>query len=222
VKHEWTGEEVALLGVYSDREIGRRLGLRHDQVRDERLRRNIPRTRYWKNIRDKEFGRLTAVEPAGKDDAGHSLWRCRCACGNDHVVTLDRLQQEDARSCGCIREEQYIPAQAANLPTKILNRLGKCPDKALARRAGVTARVIRHARRLRKIAPFQKNRGGPCARDIKDREYGKLVVLRRGQKPDSWVVRCKCGRRKTVDRANLLQGRTTSCGNRCPLKGVAA
>ena len=61
------------------------------------------------NITGMQFGRLTAVcyvgdreYPCGKK---LSLWKCRCSCGNETIVTLSALRTGNTKSCGCLNEE---------------------------------------------------------------------------------------------------------------------
>ena len=51
------------------------------------------------------FGRLTAIEEAGKDKHGSILWRCKCDCGNECVVVGYSLRRGDSKSCGCLQRE---------------------------------------------------------------------------------------------------------------------
>ena len=51
------------------------------------------------------FGRLTALEPVGKNKRGNYLWKCRCACGNFCVVSSYLLRNGKTRSCGCLHDE---------------------------------------------------------------------------------------------------------------------
>lgn len=54
--------------------------------------------------------------------------------------------------------------------------------------------------------------------DLSGMRFGKLTVLNRSERKDSnnakayWDCICECGKRTTVHRANLLSGRTISCG----------
>lgn len=48
------------------------------------------------------FGRLTVVGRRGSDRKGHSLWLCRCECGNTKLTRADALISGACRSCGCL------------------------------------------------------------------------------------------------------------------------
>lgn len=51
-------------------------------------------------------------------------------------------------------------------------------------------------------------------RSLKDKRFGKLVVLEyRIRKPFSvWLCRCDCGKEKEITAGNLSSGKTNSCG----------
>lgn len=52
------------------------------------------------DLQGKVFGRLTVVErlPQGK-------WKCRCECGNEHIVRTKHLLHNKIKSCGCLKAE---------------------------------------------------------------------------------------------------------------------
>lgn len=55
-----------------------------------------------KDLKGRHFGRLVAVEPAGKDKHGHMLWKCLCEkCGKTKVLNYTYLMSGKARDCGC-------------------------------------------------------------------------------------------------------------------------
>ena len=67
-------------------------------------------TRY-KDLTNKEFGRLTVVKRAedriDKKGKHHIMWECRCACGNTKVVSRNDLTKKNGtKSCGCLRIEK--------------------------------------------------------------------------------------------------------------------
>jgi hypothetical protein len=64
-----------------------------------------------KNISGQVFGCLTALHFAGKDSNHHSLWICRCECGNvTPPIALSNLTKGHTRSCGCYQRERACDA----------------------------------------------------------------------------------------------------------------
>ena len=56
-----------------------------------------------KDWRGERCGLLTCLEPTrqkGKD--GYTLWRCKCDCGNECLVSSAQLSRGDRKSCGCL------------------------------------------------------------------------------------------------------------------------
>jgi len=48
------------------------------------------------------FGKLTALNEAGRDKSGNILWRCVCDCGNEITVRGSHLRVGTPKSCGCM------------------------------------------------------------------------------------------------------------------------
>lgn len=67
-----------------------------------------------KDLKGKQFGYLTAIEPIGTNDRKEILWRCRCQCGKEAEYPATRLLLGNTLSCGCLRSahlekaNQYI------------------------------------------------------------------------------------------------------------------
>ncbi|MDC2867530.1 hypothetical protein [Bacillus sp. BP-3] len=53
-------------------------------------------TRRYKDISNKKFNYLTAIEYVG-----HSNWRCKCECGNEVIFARYQLEKSIVYSCGC-------------------------------------------------------------------------------------------------------------------------
>jgi hypothetical protein len=53
------------------------------------------------DISGQRFGRLVVTRRVGAAADRHSLWLCRCDCGNDHTVNRKHLRDGQIKSCGC-------------------------------------------------------------------------------------------------------------------------
>ena len=58
-----------------------------------------------RDLKNKKFGRLTAIEQHMKDRQGNILWKCSCECGSITYVSTYRLNKGRTLSCGCIAYE---------------------------------------------------------------------------------------------------------------------
>ena len=60
----------------------------------------------FKDLAGQRFGRLIAVELAGRTSDGRRLrWMCRCDCGQTTSVRAGDLSAGYSRSCGCLNTE---------------------------------------------------------------------------------------------------------------------
>lgn len=57
------------------------------------------------DLAGQRFGRLVAIERAGMDAAGRSIWNCKCDCGNVCNVSVSQLMRGRTNSCGCLQRE---------------------------------------------------------------------------------------------------------------------
>lgn len=51
------------------------------------------------------YGRLVVIAHAGKNRHGHSLWLCKCECGNEKVLNSVAFRHGNTKSCGCLQSE---------------------------------------------------------------------------------------------------------------------
>lgn len=66
----------------------------------------------YNDLTGRKFGRLTVLELTdGRTAKGSVLWRCRCECGSEKLVSEDALVHGGLVSCGCYR--------ATELPRKL-------------------------------------------------------------------------------------------------------
>lgn len=52
------------------------------------------------------YGYLTVIERAQNDKDGHTMWKCRCKCGNELIVLGKHLRSGNTKSCGCYQRER--------------------------------------------------------------------------------------------------------------------
>lgn len=63
----------------------------------------------YKDIKDRQFGRLKAKYVTGKKSHTKSrckIWHCECKCGKECDVLYDDLVSGNVRSCGCLQPEK--------------------------------------------------------------------------------------------------------------------
>lgn len=60
-----------------------------------------------KNLIGLKFNRLTVIEEISKQLKSHNRikWLCKCDCGNEVIVSANKLANGHTKSCGCIRKE---------------------------------------------------------------------------------------------------------------------
>lgn len=54
----------------------------------------------------KTFGRLKVIAREPNDKDGRAVWKCKCECGNETIVTGKRLLNSSTKSCGCLKHLQ--------------------------------------------------------------------------------------------------------------------
>jgi hypothetical protein len=59
----------------------------------------------FKDITGQRFGRLTVIQPAGRNVSGNVLWMCRCECGSNPKIVNSGNLGRSVNSCGCLRSE---------------------------------------------------------------------------------------------------------------------
>lgn len=79
-----------------------------------------------KKLRDiipgERFGRWTAIEPSTILIGTAKTWLCRCECGTEKVLPINRLLNGKSRSCGCLRVD-LLRQRRQDLTGQRFNRL---------------------------------------------------------------------------------------------------
>ena len=148
------------------------------------------------DLKGKVFGRLTVLyrvkPPTPQKQRGIVFWKCKCSCGNEKIIRASSLTGGHTKSCGCLKSERIIKYNHQCKNIKN-NQLTLAPDEI----------------------PIGK------AEDLRGQKFGRLTVLYRVEKPDSygeniygafWKCRCDCGNEIIVYANSLKSGRIISCG----------
>ena len=98
----------------------------------------MPKKDAYKDLTGMKFNRLTVIGLEGivKNDSGKSrtMWKCRCDCGNEKVVSSDHLQSGHTKSCGCYKRQMIVMASrktgmsATKLYLTYYNMIHRCYD----------------------------------------------------------------------------------------------
>lgn len=57
------------------------------------------------DLTGKKFGRLSVIERVANNKDGHTMWKCRCDCGNERIIMGKSLCSGHTQSCGCLNKE---------------------------------------------------------------------------------------------------------------------
>lgn len=76
-----------------------------------------------------KYGELTVEEYVGKNKYGHTVWRCRCSCGNVVDVDVCALTSESTKTCGK-HHKGHRPSDEENEVKYYVESLGYITEKA--------------------------------------------------------------------------------------------
>lgn len=57
------------------------------------------------DLTNERFSRLKVIKRNGTSKDGHSVWLCKCDCGNTVNVVGNYLKNGTTKSCGCLKHE---------------------------------------------------------------------------------------------------------------------
>ena len=180
------------------------------------------------DLRGQQFGRWFVLERAVPTTAKHSrtYWKCRCACGTEHIV--QGLTLTSGRSVQCRRCRGSSPVDMTGKQihgwTVVGPAEGRTGSYWLCRcqcgyEAVLNGVYLRSQKPQGCAACYNKRMIGVRLHDLSGQTIGHWTVIARDttKKQTYWWCRCECGEVKSVSRGNLSGGRSSMC-MRCAAK----
>lgn len=115
------------------------------------------------------FGKLTVIEEAGRNPLKKVLWKCKCDCGSETIVTAGSLVTGNTTSCGCITPNfKHGGAKNSSYNTwrAMIRRCNNLQDKDYPRYGGIGVSVCNE---WLDYLTFAKDMGEPVEAQTLDR-----------------------------------------------------
>ncbi len=171
------------------------------------------------DLKNKQFGRLTAIEATDKRLDNKVVWKCSCKCGNIVYVKSTSLTKGEKKSCGCLKDKSdeirgktFGFLTALEISDKRINGYfaWKCSCKC-----GNIVTV-----RVDKLLKGTKTDCGCVVKsnlpDLTGKTFGKLTALELVRHETTglavWKCQCSCGNIVYFNRKKLTSGQKISCG----------
>lgn len=78
------------------------------------------------DLTGEKIGKLSVIKYCGKNERGDNLWKVKCECGNERIMTSSNLSH--AKSCGCLHPKEDLTGMkfgrwtvAKRVESKIIN-----------------------------------------------------------------------------------------------------
>ena len=132
-----------------------------------------------KDLRDREFGFLKAIEPTGAKNRKDIIWRCQCRCGKEVEYPATRLLLGNTVSCGCLRGAHFKEANKYIAGTSLRQSI---EEQVVSTRAksGYTGVTVKRGKWLAYIKYKGQNVNLGCYEKLEDavkaRARGKELV----------------------------------------------
>lgn len=191
------------------------------------------------NLIGQTFYDLTVIEEVectNKKGVKPQLWKCKCVCGNEVVLSTTKVVSEYPKSCGCRRSGSRV--ELPNLIGRTFGRLTvleRAPNKIYPK--GYVRTMWTCQCDCGTVRDFQADclKSGAtqscgCLKSeltserlslqLEGQTFGKLTVIERagtfigedGLKYSQWLCECECGSTKVVRGHDLVRGSVSSCG----------
>ena len=176
-----------------------------------------------------QFGKLTVIEDSGERRNGAMIWKCRCECGNEVLLTTYLLKSGRWNSCGCESRNRDGLKKRLIQPGDQFGKLTVIEDTGMRLSGTVKWRCRcecgKEVTLTSRALSSNRWQSCGCARhdvklgmnDLTERRFGRLVAIRPTGKASKscgpeWLCLCDCGKEITTNSLSLVSGITKSCG----------
>ena len=186
------------------------------------------------DLTGQRFGMLVVIERIKPTRLGErTKYLCHCDCGQDKIISGDKLPSGHTKSCGCLKHRiKNIKGQRFGRAVAVehvgFNKHGSalwlckcdCGVEFKAPVNGLTSGQNKSCGCLRidRLRDWHKEN----REDLTGNRYGRWVVLKLSKKYTAkelrskggfmWECKCDCGTIKEVHSGSLKRGATLSCG----------
>jgi hypothetical protein len=74
------------------------------------------------NLVGRKFNLLTVLEEVGRDKHGSVLWKCKCDCGGETILSTHLIYKGYIKSCGCLMHASHIMSAEARMKISIARK----------------------------------------------------------------------------------------------------
>lgn len=178
------------------------------------------------DLTGRRFGWLTAIEPTADRSVTSVIWRCKCDCGSEKLVSAKHLVSGAIQSCGCYgrsyRPKKELEGQRFGMLT-VIEETGKRKGSFVVWRCKCDCGNELVYASSRELTTGLTHSCG-CVNDLTGMRFGKLTVIEPTEERRYgcvvWKCRCDCGSEKFVNTTSLVKGFVKSCGCLNDLTGM--
>ena len=155
------------------------------------------------------------------------MWKCKCECGKEAIVSRSNLISNHTKSCGCLQEEaRCAPKEQLrkDLTNMRFNKTTAVRPYEVHKKRGVLweckcdCGTLHYAYAHKLLEGAVQSCGCLKYKDITNKRFGKLVAIEPTEERQScggsvmWKCQCDCGNTKLVSTHDLIGEKVSSCG----------
>lgn len=164
----------------------------------------------------KRFSYLTVVD-AYRDNNNRVKCICKCDCGEQADVFYSNLKSGKTQSCGHLERENrrkyadMVGQQFGDLT--VLERTDERQEGCIVWLCQCSCGELVRISRRRLVKGYATKCPYHKKKELIGKTFAHLTIKNFDKNSDLLLCECDCGKRKWIDRNNILNGHTKSCGH---------